>query len=62
MTKKTEVEIEIEIDKISKRNEKSEIDKAIDQMGANWPSPVLARKAVSEFTGGVLSGKTLARR
>lgn len=34
--------------------------KIIDQMAADWPSPIVARKKVEEFSGGAISGKTLA--
>ena len=32
----------------------------IDLMAKNWPSPIVARKAIREFSGGVLSPKTMA--
>jgi hypothetical protein len=35
-------------------------EKWIDQMAERWPSPVVARKRISEFSGGVLSQKTMA--
>ena len=38
----------------------TEIDKIIDQMAENWPSNVVSRKCIREFTGGSLSPKTLA--
>lgn len=38
----------------------TEQHKLIDQMGADWPSPIVARKAVSQFSGGIVSPKTLA--
>ncbi len=31
-----------------------------DQLAMKWPSAWVARKEVARFTGGVLSGKTLA--
>ncbi len=36
------------------------IHQMIDNMAAAWPSAVVARKAVKEFTGGTASGKSLA--
>jgi len=36
------------------------IHQMIDAMAEAWPSPVVARKAVREFTGGTASGKSLA--
>jgi hypothetical protein len=38
----------------------TEIEKIIDQMAERWPSPVVARKSISDFTGGVVSSKTAA--
>lgn len=38
----------------------TEIEKSIEAMAARWPSPVVARKAIKEFSGGILSQKTLA--
>jgi hypothetical protein len=38
----------------------TEIEKSIEAMAERWPSPVVARKAVKEFSGGILSAKTLA--
>jgi hypothetical protein len=37
-----------------------EIEKSIEAMAARWPSPVVARKAIKEFSGGILSAKTMA--
>ncbi len=37
-----------------------EIGKIIDDMAFKWPSTIVARKAVKEFTGGVVSQKYLA--
>jgi hypothetical protein len=37
-----------------------EIEKRIDAMAERWPSNLVARKAVREFSGGILSQKTLA--
>jgi hypothetical protein len=37
-----------------------EITRAIDEMAAKWPSNIVSRKAVREFTGGVITGKSLA--
>lgn len=41
-------------------NSLTEQFKIIDEMAAAWPSPVVARKKVGEFSGGILSAKTLA--
>ncbi len=38
----------------------TEIEKSIEAMAARWPSPVVARKAIKEFSGGILSAKTMA--
>jgi hypothetical protein len=38
----------------------TEIEKCIEAMAARWPSPVVARKAVGDFSGGTLSPKTCA--
>jgi len=38
----------------------TEIEKNIEAMATRWPSPVVARKAIKEFSGGILSQKTLA--
>lgn len=38
----------------------TEMDKIIDEMAARWPSPVVCRKSIKEFSGGVLSPKTMA--
>jgi len=38
----------------------SEIEKCIESMAERWPSPVVARKAIGQFSGGILSAKTLA--
>jgi predicted DNA-binding transcriptional regulator AlpA len=40
-------------------DKKAELDKAIDQMAANWPSPIVARKKFEEFTGGLWKSKTI---
>jgi hypothetical protein len=37
-----------------------QIEQAIDQMAGKWPSNVVARKALREFSGGLLSPKTMA--
>ncbi|MBI5593298.1 MAG: hypothetical protein HY881_22795 [Deltaproteobacteria bacterium] len=34
--------------------------KHVDEMGAAWPSPVVARKALPKMTGGTLSSKYAA--
>jgi len=39
---------------------KTEIEKVIEKMADRWPTPVVARKAIREFSGGVLSPKTMA--
>lgn len=36
------------------------MEEIIDQMVARWPSPVVARKAIGEFTGGTVSQSTMA--
>ena len=36
------------------------LHETIDLMAERWPSSVVARKSVGEFTGGLLSGKTIA--
>jgi hypothetical protein len=38
----------------------TEIEKTIEAMATRWPSPVVARKAIKEFSGGILSAKTMA--
>ena len=38
----------------------TEIEKSIEAMATRWPSPVVARKSIKEFSGGILSQKTLA--
>jgi hypothetical protein len=37
-----------------------EFERSIEAMGTRWPSPVVARKAIKEFSGGILSAKTMA--
>jgi hypothetical protein len=40
---------------------KTEINERwLDEMAARWPSPVVARKKIGEFSGGVLTPKTMA--
>jgi predicted DNA-binding transcriptional regulator AlpA len=36
------------------------IDELLDRMAANWPSEFIARKKIEEFSGGLMSGKTVA--
>lgn len=36
------------------------IESTIDSMAESWPSPIVSRKAVKEFTGGAASGKSIA--
>jgi hypothetical protein len=36
-----------------------EIEKIIDEMAERWSSNIVARKKVSEFTGGSVSNKTM---
>lgn len=38
----------------------TEIEKTIEAMAARWPSNLVARKAIKEFSGGILSPKTMA--
>jgi len=38
----------------------NQIEQTIDAMAASWPSPVVARKSAREFSGGILSPKTMA--
>ncbi len=40
--------------------EMAEIEKLIDSLADKWPSPVVARRSVSVFTGGLYSTKFLA--
>jgi hypothetical protein len=37
-----------------------ELNEMFDRMVANWPSEIVARAKVEEFTGGLLTGKTVA--
>ena len=37
-----------------------EIHKHIDEMADRWPSNIVARKEIGNFSGGILSPKTLA--
>jgi len=37
-----------------------ELKKLIDTMVATWPSPVVARTKVEQFSGGILNSRTLA--
>ncbi len=36
------------------------MERIIDMMAEKWPSSIVCRKAVKEFSGGLLNGKTLA--
>ena len=38
----------------------NELHETIDRMAAAWPSEFIARKKVAEFTGFLLTGKTVA--
>lgn len=40
--------------------EEREVFEALDRMAERWPSEFIARKKVEEFTGGLLTGKTVA--
>jgi len=44
----------------NQKNSLTEQFKIIEEMAAAWPSPVVARKKVEAFSGGAISGKTLA--
>jgi hypothetical protein len=35
-------------------------ERLFEQMAERWPSPVVARKRISDFSGGVLSKKSMA--
>ncbi len=37
-----------------------DFNKVIDGMAERWSSPVVARKELGKFTGGILSGRTAA--
>jgi hypothetical protein len=41
-------------------NNTAEIEKIIEAMATEWPSSVVARKAIKDFSGGILSPKTMA--
>lgn len=36
------------------------IESLFDKMADNWPSEIVARRKVEEFTGGMICGKTIA--
>jgi len=38
----------------------TDFDEIFKGMAEKWPSNVVARKAISDFTGGILSPKTMA--
>lgn len=39
---------------------KEKVDELFDKMAADWSSEFIARKKVEEFTGGMITGKTVA--
>ncbi len=39
---------------------RKELYDLLDRMAKSWPSEIVARKKVEEFTGGMLTGKTVA--
>ena len=40
--------------------EMEELHAVIDSMAERWPSPIVARRKIEIFTGGLLNGKTIA--
>jgi hypothetical protein len=38
----------------------NDLDVLIQKMADNWPSEVVARTKIEEFTGGLITGKTMA--
>ncbi len=46
----------------SKRVERSQAEKSVRAMAEKWPSALIPRTKVSDFTGGLYSGAYLANR
>ena len=45
---------------MSENFSKKTIDELFDKMAAEWPSEFIARKKVEDYTGGMVTGKTVA--
>ena len=45
---------------MSEEVNKAMVGELIDKMAESWPSEFIARKKIEEYTGGLITGKTIA--